>query len=130
MPLQSLNNPDQVQITGPLVYIDDPLAPQNASQAVATGTAVIVVPAGAAEVILTAAAATTGASLPAGVNHGQLLFITISTAAANTITFAAVGTSNVAGGVAVSLAGLATHLLRWNSKVAIPAWYQVGPLAN
>lgn len=99
-----------------------------AAQAVATGSAVIVVPTNAIEVVLTAAAATTGASLPVGTIDGQLLFITITTAAANTVTFAAVATSNVAGGAAVSLAGLATHLLRWNAVAA--AWFQVGPLTN
>jgi hypothetical protein len=130
MPFNALTSPDQFQIIGPVSMINDPNNSQNVAQAVATGTAVIAVKPGDVEVILTAAAATTGASLPAGSYHGQLLFITISTAAANTVTFAAVGTSNVAGGAGVSLAGLATHLLRWNALVATPAWYQVGPLAN
>lgn len=130
MPLNVLTQPSNNQLVGPVSMVNDEHAPQGVAQAVATGSAAIVVPAGCIEVILSAAAATTGASLPAGVNHGQLLFITLTTAAANTVTFAAVGTSNVAGGAAVSLAGLATHLFRWNARVATPAWYQVGPLAN
>lgn len=129
MPLQALNNPDQLQLVGPVAMINDPLAPQNIAQAVATGSATIVVPAGAVEVVLTAAAATTGASLPAGSYDGQLLFITITTAAANTVTFAAAGTSKVAGGAGVSLAGLATHLFRW-SVLGGGLWFQVGPLTN
>lgn len=129
MPSSAFISPDNYRIEGPMSYVNDPLAPQNVAQAVATGTAVIVVPAGAAEIVLTAAAATTGASLPAGSFDGQLLFITVSTAAANTITFAAAGTSKVAGGAAVSLAGLATHLFRW-SVLGGGLWYQVGPLAN
>lgn len=130
MAFQALTSPDQFQIMGPMSYVNDPAADQQVAQAIATGTAAILVPAGCAEIVLTAAAAATGATLPAGSFHGQLLFITITTAAANTITFAAVGTSHVAGGTSISLAGLSTHLLRWNANLATPAWYQVGPVAN
>jgi hypothetical protein len=130
MPINAFSTPDQCQIVGPLAYINDPAADQQVAQAVATGTAAILVPAGCAEIVLTAAAATTGATLPAGLYHGQLLFITITTAAANTVTFAAVGTSNVGGGASISLAGISTHLLRWNARLTTPAWYQVGPVAN
>src|ERR1700692_113851 len=67
-------------------------------QALATGTAIILTPANTSIVRVSAAAATTGASLPAGTVNGQLLFIEVTTAIANTITFAAAGTSLVAGG--------------------------------
>lgn len=127
MPLDVLSNPDNTRITGGLSVINDPQAGVS-PQAVATGTAVILVPSGASAVKLTAAAATTGASLPAGLYDGQILFITITTAAANTVTFAAAGTSLVAGGAAVSMAGLATHMFRYDSAAAL--WFQVGPLAN
>lgn len=128
MPIDALSYPDQLRITGPIAVVNDPAAGQSVAQAVATGTAVILIPAGCSAIKLTAAAATTGASLPLGSFDGQLLFVTITTAAANTVTFAAVNTSNVAGGAAVSLAGLASHLFRWDAVAA--AWYQVGPLAN
>ena len=129
MPYNAFSSPDQFQTIGAVAMINDTNNPQNIAQAVATGSAVIVVPPGAVEVVLTAGAATTGASLPAGSFDGQLLFVTITTAAANTVTFAAVGTSKVAGGAAVSLAGLATHLLRW-SVLGGGLWFQVGPLTN
>lgn len=129
MGVNVFSSPDQFQISGPVAMINDTNNPQNIAQAVATGSAVIAVPPGAVEVVLTAAAATTGASLPAGSFDGQLLFVTITTAAANTVTFAAAGTSKVAGGAAVSLAGLASHLLRW-SVAGGGLWFQVGPLAN
>lgn len=107
------------------------LAPQMAlttPQAVATGTAVILIPAGTSVVRISAAAATTGASLPLGTINGQMLTLIITTAIANTVTFAASGTSNVAGGTSVSLAGLASHLFVWDSVGAL--WYQVGPATN
>lgn len=97
-------------------------------QAVATGTAVILIPAGFSVIRISAAAATTGASLPLGTLNGQLLLIVITTAIANTVTFAAAGTSNVAGGASVSLAGLASHLFVWDVVSAL--WYQVGPATN
>jgi hypothetical protein len=98
-------------------------------QAVATGTAVILIPPGQSVVRISAAAATTGASLPStGLTNGQILCLIITTAAANTVTFAAAGTSFVAGGVAVSLAGLAAHWFVWDATGAL--WYQVGPLTN
>jgi len=127
MPINVLTNPDNTSIVGSLSVANSPTAPQTA-QAVATGTAAISVPPNCSSIKLTAAAATTGASLPAGMYDGQLLFITITTAAANTVTFAASGTSNVAGGTAASLAGLSTHILRWDAAAAL--WFQVGPLAN
>lgn len=106
-------------------YLESVLA---TAQAVATGTAAILIPAGSSFVRITAAAATTGATLPVGDHMGQLLVIDISTAAANTVTFAAVATSHVAGGAAVSLAGLAAHMFIWDSVVG--AWFQIGPLTN
>ncbi len=128
MPINAFTVPDQIQLVGPVCFQNDPIIPQNIAQAVATGNAAILIPAGCNSIKLTAAAAATGATLPAGTFDGQLLFITITTAAANTVTFAASGTSNVAGGTTVSLAGLATHLFRWDAAAAL--WYQVGPATN
>lgn len=128
MPFQAQSSPDNFIVAGPMSMINDTNNPQNVAQAVATGSAVIAVPPGAIRVKLTAAAAVTGASLPAGSFDGQLLIIKVTTAAANTITFAAVGTSNVAGGAATSIAGLSSHLFQWDA--ADGNWSQVGPLAN
>lgn len=99
-----------------------------AAQAVATGTAIILIPAGASVVRISAGAATTGATLPVGTRTGQILIIIITSAAANTVTFAAAGTSFVAGGAAVSMAGLAAHQFVWDNTGLL--WYQCGPLAN
>ena len=128
MPLDVLTAPDAIRMLGSIAMANDPAQGASAPQAVATGSATILVPTGTLHVTLTAAAATTGATLPQGTVDGQLLWITITTAAANTVTFAAAGTSFVAGGAATSLAGLATHLLRWHAPSAL--WFQVGPLAN
>ena len=120
------DSPSEVLIKGALAAIND--AGILVPQALATGTAGILVPPGSSHVKLTAAAAVIGATLPVGSFDGQLLFLTINTAAANTVTFAAKATSYVAGGAATSLAGLATHLFRWDATDAL--WYQVGPLTN
>ncbi len=128
MGLDVLTNPDNIRMQGTVSMQNDPSQGSSAPQAVATGSATILVPTGTSAITLTAAAATTGATLPKGTVDGQLLWITITTAAANTVTFAAAGTSFVAGGAATSLAGLATHLLRWDGPSQL--WFQVGPLAN
>ena len=72
----------------------------------------------------TAAAARTGFIIPAGTKHGQRLMVFIESAAANTVTAAAAGTSNIAGGATVILSGLEAHEFIWNSVTAL--WYQIG----
>lgn len=99
-----------------------------AAQAVATGTAAILIPANTSVVRVSAAASTTGATLPVGTRIGQMLAIIVTSAVANTITFAAAGTSFVAGGAAISLAGLSSHMFIWDNVGLL--WYQVGPVAN
>lgn len=101
---------------------------QAAAQAVSTGAAAILIPAGFSVVRVSAAAATTGASLPLGTLNGQILILIVTSAAANTITMAAAGTSNVAGGTTVVLAGLEAHTFVWDAVGAL--WYVVGPVAN
>lgn len=129
MSFEALSNPESSRSTGPVALQTLQLAMGTATaQAVATGTAAILVPAGTSVVRLTAAAATTGAALPVGTLNGQILIIVMTTAAANTMTFAAAGTSNVAGGAAVSLAGLAAHIFVWDNVGNL--WYQAGPSAN
>lgn len=135
MPLDFVSNQNLIQTPGNAVIGGNLFAATLAlqetlatPQAVATGTAAILIPAGSSVVRISAAAATTGATLPVGTLQGQILIIVITTAAANTVTFAAVGTSNVAGGAAVSLAGLAAHLFVWDTVTA--QWFQVGPLTN
>ena len=77
---------------------------------------------------VTAAGAVTGIIIAPGVRAYQLLVIIHEGAAANTLTMAAAGTSNVAGGVTCVLSGLAAHIMVWDSITAL--WSQVGPATN
>lgn len=77
---------------------------------------------------VTAAGAVTGITLPLGTRPGQLLVVIHEGAAANTLTFAAAGTSNVAGGATAIWAGLNAHMVVWDSITAL--WYQVGPVSQ
>jgi len=100
----------------------------SAAVVIATGNTVALLP-NSGVVRLAPAAAVTGIIMPLGpATRNMFLVIVNSSAAASTITFAAVGTSFVAGGADVSLAGLAAHLLYWDSVAQL--WYQCGPLAN
>jgi hypothetical protein len=90
-------------------------------QAIATGTAAILIPVNTSVVRISAAAAVTGATLPVGTKAGQILILIVTTAAANTITFAASGTSNVAAGVSLILNGLAKNIFIWDSVGLL--WY-------
>jgi hypothetical protein len=67
------------------------------------------------------AGAVTGIILAAGTQAGQLVTVINESAAANTITFAASGTSHVAGGTGVVIAGLAKLILVWDSATSL--WY-------
>lgn len=77
---------------------------------------------------VTAAGAVTGIILTAGTTPGQFLMVIHEGAAANTLTMAAAGTSNVAAGATCVLSGLAAHLFVWDSITAL--WYQTGPATN
>lgn len=106
------------------------LAPTQATGTVQTlaSTNTVSVGQNQSVVRVTAAGAVTGIILTAGTQAGQMLCIIHEGSAANTLTMAASGTSNVAGGTTVSLAGLAAHLFFWDSITSL--WYQVGPATN
>jgi parallel beta-helix repeat protein len=70
---------------------------------------------------LTAAAAATGVILPVGTYAGQEVVLINESAAANTITMAASGTSNVADGTSCVIAGLTQKTFRWNTGTSL--WY-------
>ena len=67
------------------------------------------------------AAAVTGVILAVGTIAGQKVTVINQSAAANTITMAASGTSNVANGVGCVIAGLTSKTFTWNSVTAL--WY-------
>ena len=85
---------------------------------------------GLTETRIAPAGAVTGAILQAGTKGGQIIVVTNESAAASTVTFAAVATSNVAGGVTDSIAGLHAHMFIWDSLSTPAAWFMVGPVAN
>lgn len=67
------------------------------------------------------AGAVTGIILQAGTVDGQTIRVINEAVAANTVTFAAVGTSNVAGGTGVVIAGQAQKYFTWGAAAA--RWY-------
>lgn len=72
---------------------------------------------------VTAAAAVASVVLAAGTRSGQLCCIIHEGAAANTITFAAAGTSNVADGVSDVITGPSARLYIWDATTAL--WYAI-----
>ena len=114
-------NVTAVSITAPALFL-----PQSNAAAIANGSTIATANGGIAR--CTAAAACTGVIMAAGTKTGQTVVVINESAAANTITMAAAGTSNVAGGTTVSLAGLAAHLFVWDAGTSL--WYQVGPATN
>ncbi len=86
------------------------------------------IPTGIAVARVTAGGAVTGVILTPGVRAGQTVVILHEGAAANTITMAAAGTSNVAAGATNSCSGLAAHWYIWDSVTAL--WYQVAVAVN
>lgn len=75
-----------------------------------------------ASVRVTAAAAVTGIIIGVGTLPGQKLTVIHEGAAANTITMAASGTSNVANGVSCVITGPSARTFIWDSVTAL--WYQ------
>ena len=63
----------------------------------------------------------TGVLMQAGSQNGQVCFIINNSTAANTITFAAAGTSLVAQGTAKILPGLGVTVMVWNARSSL--WY-------
>lgn len=108
-------------ISAPALFL-----PQSSAAAIANSSTISTASGGIAR--CTAAAACTAVVMQAGTKTGQTVVVINESAAANTITFAAAGTSNVAGGTTVSLQGLAAHLFVWDAGTSL--WYQVGPATN
>jgi parallel beta-helix repeat protein len=98
----------------------------GSAQALSNGSTVVinggVTNANAFDLIrLSAAAAVTGVILPVGTYAGQEVVLINESAAANTITMAAAGTSNVADGISCVIAGLTQKTFRWNTGTSL--WY-------
>jgi hypothetical protein len=89
-------------------------------QTLTTGST-ITIPAYQSVVRVTAAAAITGVILSPGSTGGQRVTIIHEGAAANTITMAAAGTSNVADGTSDVITGPSARTYVWDSVTAL--WY-------
>lgn len=87
-----------------------------------TNGSTVTVPTGKSQVRVTAAAAVTGIILPVGSLGGQSLTVIHEGAAANTITMAASGTSNVADGTSDVITGPSARCFVWDSVTAL--WYK------
>jgi hypothetical protein len=66
--------------------------------------------------------AVTGIILQAGVFPGQEVWVVNEAAAANSVTFAAAGTSGVADGASAAIAGLTARKLVWDGSTSL--WYR------
>lgn len=67
------------------------------------------------------AAAVTGLIMEAGFYHGQTIVVANTSAAADTMTFAASGTSNVADGTSAVITGPSQKMFVWDSVSSL--WY-------
>ena len=92
---------------------------QNTGAAPSIGNGGTIATAGLVESRVTTGGAVTGAILQAGTISGQVVFA-VNTSA-NTITFAASGTSNVANGVTSVIAANSKIIFVWDSVTAL--WY-------
>jgi hypothetical protein len=138
MPITTLTNPDSFTVLGPLLVQTDPNSGltgdvsvggvysggQQSGVVTTLSTGNTITPGtsgGYGSLRVTAGAAVTGIILTPGTKPGQELTIIHEGAAANTITFAAAGTSNVADGVSDVITGPSARTYVWDSVTAL--WY-------
>lgn len=107
-----------VSVGGPLK------SPVTASQSIADNGTITLPTTGFNKLIATSTAANkTGVILTAGTIDGQTICL-INTTAANSITFAAAGTSNVADGTSAVIPALRAMIFTWDAGTA--RWYRQG----
>lgn len=92
------------------------------STAAATATSGTITTANVATARVTPAAAVTGVILQAGTVTGQEVTVLNEAVAANTVTFAVSGTSNVADGVSRAIPGLTAVAFVWDGTTSL--WYR------
>ena len=95
----------------------------GAVQPLANNGAIAIAGPSVTSVRLSTAGAVTGITMPAGQVDQQE--VTLFNESANTITFAAVGTSRVADGTTAVIAANQGMRLVWNAQAATPSWYVV-----
>ena len=138
MPFNTFVNPDSFVILGPLQTQTDPVSGLTGDLSVAgvysggqqsgvvttlaTGNTIAIGTSGGYQSVrVTAAAAVTGIILAPGTKPGQEVTVVHEGAAANTITFAAAGTSNVADGASDVITGPSARTFIWDAVTAL--WY-------
>ena len=104
------------------------VAPAQSATAVALANAGTIATANIGVSRVSPASAVTGVILAAGTIPGQLVWVVNEAVAANSATFAASGTSNVADGVNDILYGLQSRLYVWDAGTSL--WYPVGNPIN
>jgi hypothetical protein len=104
------------------VVVDETLI-LNSSQAaaIAIATAGTITTQGIGYARFAPAGAVTGLIMQAGLYHGQTITVQNNAIAANTMTFAASGTSNVADGVSAVITGPAKKDFIWDAVASL--WY-------
>lgn len=97
-------------------------APLQSATAPAIATSGTITTAGVGVARVSPAAAVTGIILQAGTIPGQEVWVVNEAAAANSVTFAAAGTSNVADGAGAAIAGVTARKFVWDSGTSL--WYR------
>lgn len=116
--LNSIENEENLQTTGGGGAWDTDFQSPSAQVIAAAGTIISV---SLKYIRLAPAGAVAGVIMQAAQKSGQQAILINESVAASTITFAASGTSRVAGGVTVVLAGLTKMILVWDSGANL--WY-------
>lgn len=98
-------------------------SPVTAVQNLATGNTITLPTTGTTKRLSASGGAATGVILTAGVADGQILIL-FNIEAANTITFAAAGTSNVADGASAVIGALRALVLVWDATSS--RWFRTG----
>lgn len=101
------------------VRLASPVAQSSSAAAVATSGTITT--AGVSVARVSPTGAVTGVILQAGTFPGQEVTVVNEAVAANTVTFAASGTSNVADGTSSVIAGLTARSFVWDSATSL--WY-------
>lgn len=140
--IELLNNDGSVHIPGtgtwptpagggtayPISYFQRPTGVNTSTgtgtiNAGAITTGATVTPVGECQVAASPAAAVTGVILAAATYRGQTFVLFNESVAANSITFAASGTSRVADGTSCVIPGLTGLTFRWNDHTSL--WYHI-----
>jgi hypothetical protein len=100
------------------LYFQGPIAVGQSSSSPAVANNGTINTAGIGVSRVNPAGAVTGIILQAGVYTGQVVWVVNEAVAANTVTFAVAGTSNVADGVGSVIAGLNARQFVWDSGAA------------